>query len=106
MVCGGAGPLSACMCIYMFLIILTTTLLPSHMYKCTRTHTHTHAHTHTHTHTQRLLQQEIEQLKYKVDHHPDVTKLAMESLDLRGAFSVSPSHPFKECAPQIPHPFN
>ena len=33
---------------------------------------------------QKLLQQEIEQLKYKIDHHPDITKFAMENLDLRG----------------------
>lgn len=39
----------------------------------------------THTHTvQPLLQQEIEQLRYQIDHHPDVTKFALENLDLRG----------------------
>ena len=31
-----------------------------------------------------MLRQEIEQLKYKVDHHPDVTRFAMENLDLKG----------------------
>ena len=38
--------------------------------------------------SQKLLQQEIEQLKYKIDHHPDVTKFAMENLDLRGACRI------------------
>lgn len=33
---------------------------------------------------QALLKQEVEQLRYQVDHHPDVTKFALENLDLRG----------------------
>ncbi|KAL5466847.1 hypothetical protein EMCRGX_G030998 [Ephydatia muelleri] len=33
--------------------------------------------------TIKLLSDEIDQLKYKVDHHPDITKFAMENLDLR-----------------------
>ncbi len=32
---------------------------------------------------QSLLKQEIEQLKYMVDHHPDVSKYAREALDLK-----------------------
>lgn len=33
--------------------------------------------------SQSLLKQEIEQLKYMVDHHPDVSKFARETLDLK-----------------------
>ena len=31
-----------------------------------------------------MLQKEIEQLRYQLDHHPDVTRFASENLDLRG----------------------
>ena len=30
-----------------------------------------------------MLKQEIEQLKYMVDHHPDVSKFARETIDLK-----------------------
>lgn len=31
-----------------------------------------------------MMQKEIDQLRYQVEHHPDVTRFATENLDLRG----------------------
>ena len=45
-----------------------------------------HSHTHNcqiHLSLQSLLRQEIDQLKYMVNHHPDVSKFAHETIDLK-----------------------
>lgn len=38
-----------------------------------------------HIHVQTLLKQEIEQLKYLTEHHPDGSRLAKENVDLKAA---------------------
>ena len=35
-----------------------------------------------------MLREEIKILQEKLDHHPDVTKFAMENLELRGSFAL------------------
>ena len=45
---------------------------------------------------QQLLKEEISILKEKVEHHPEVTRFAMENLELRGMFKLL-MHTFLRC---------